>query len=161
MVWWKEYILSVLGCILFFVIISQIVQDLRYKKLIHIVCSLFLTIVILKPLTSVELYDTVKFDPVKFSPAVYLDTGKQAARNAQEECIKEACESYIASKANEFGLEITSEVFLNEDLIPYFAQINSCDSLEAKSRLEELLEEDLGITKENQVWIWNQEKGSS
>lgn len=160
MVWWKEYILSVIGCVLFSGIISQIALDLRYKKMIHMACSVLVTIVILGPLTSFKIKDALKFEMEIYSPDIYLDIGKQTAQITREECIKSACESYIANKANGLGLEVTSEVFLNENLIPYFVRIYGQADADAEHCLKELLEKDLGITKENQVWIWNQEKGS-
>ena len=97
----------------------------------------------------------------RFSPEVYVDLGKQVAQKEQERCIKEACESYISNKAKEMGRMITSEVYLDDQMRPYRAQMYGQVDTELQSELEGVLEKDLGITKENQLWIWNQEKGNS
>ena len=59
------------------------------------------------------------------------------------------------------GRMITSEVYLDDQMRPYRAQMYGQVDTELQSELEGVLEKDLGITKENQLWIWNQEKGNS
>ena len=161
MAWWKEYALSIIICALFCGIITHVVSDLRFKKLIRLVCGTFLAVTVLGPLSSVEIADPYIFDAEAFSPETYVEMGKQAALNVQAQCIKDACESYISNKANDFGAVVTAEVFLDEKLKPYFAEIYSHSDSDQQSTVQQILEEDLGITKENQVWIWNQEEEES
>lgn len=158
MVWWKEYVLSMIGCVLLCSIIGHLASELRHKRLIHMVSGTFLALAVLGPLSSVEIPDSINFEIESISPDSYVDIGKQAAWEAQEQCIKESLQSYISSKASEFGVTVTSEIHLNEMMEPCFVRIYSQANLERQHELEVLLEEDLGITKENQVWIWNQEK---
>lgn len=158
MAWWKEYILSIIGCVFFCGIIGHLVSDLRHKKVVQLVSGTLLTITVLGPLSSVDISDYMDFEIEAFSPEQYVDMGKQAAWNAQEQCIKETCESYISSKANELGMMVSSEVHLNEMMEPAIVRIHGQSDSTGQHALEVILEEDLGITKENQVWIWNQEK---
>ena len=161
MAWWKEYILSVIGCVLFCGILSNLVSDLRFQKLIRLISGTLLSLVILGKLPSIDIAESLRFETAMFSPEVYVDLGKQVAQKEQERCIKEACESYISNKANEKGRMIASEVYLDDQMRPYRAQMYGQVDTELQSELEGVLEKDLGITKENQLWIWNQEKGNS
>ena len=161
MVWWKEYILSVIGCVLFCGILSNLVSDLRFQKLIRLISVILLSLVILGKLPSIDIAESLRFETAMFSPEVYVDLGKQVAQKEQERCIREACESYISNKAKEMGRMITSEVYLDDQMRPYRAQMYGQVDTELQSELEGVLEKDLGITKENQLWIWNQEKGNS
>lgn len=161
MTWWKEYILSLMGCVLFCGIISHLISDLRYKRLIRLLTGTLLALTVFGPLTGAGIPDSLNIDVEVLSPEPYVEIGKQTARQAQEQCIREACESYISSKANEFGMTVTPEVYLNERMEPNFVRIYGQTNSVEQHRLEVMLEENLGITKENQVWIWNQGKDSS
>lgn len=161
MIWWKEYVLSILGCVLVGEIISQIVSDLRYKNMIQLIYGVFLTIVLLSPLSDGHIADSVDFAIESVSPQEYIAAGQQESRKIQIECIEEACESYISNKAKDLGVFLTTEIYLGDDLEPRGAQIYAQANSEQQRVLEQTLETDLGITKGNQVWILHQEKDSS
>jgi len=59
------------------------------------------------------------------------------------------------------GAEITAKVSLDEALTPVFVEIGSENALTIQNELQTILTTDLGIPKENQKWIWNQENNSS
>ena len=161
MEWWKEYILSVIGCVLFCGILSNLISELRFQKLIRLISGTLLSLVILGQLPSIDIGDSLRFKIEKFSPEEYVNLGEQIAQKEQEQCIKEACESYISNKANEMGRSVTSDVYLDGQMRPYRAQLYGYVDTELQSDLTSILEKDLGITKENQLWIWNQERGNS
>ena len=56
---------------------------------------------------------------------------------------------------------ITTEVYLDDQMRPFRAEMYGRVDTELQSELEAVLENDLGITKENQLWIWNQENDNS
>jgi hypothetical protein len=118
-------------------------------------------VVILAPLSSVNLMDFQDFKEESLSPELYVDLGKDTARKAYELRIKEACESYISNKANELGLTVLTEVHLSKTMEPDFVKIYGHAEAECQDQLEIILEDDLGITKENQVWMWNPGEKSS
>lgn len=161
MIWWKDYVMSILGCVLVGEIISQIVSDLRYKTLIQLIYGVVLIMVLLNPLSEGNIADSIDFAIEAVSPQEYIDLGQQKARKMQEQCIKEACESYISNKAKDLGVFLTSEIQLDNNLKPRDAQIYAQANSEQQRVLEQILETDLGITKGNQVWILHQEKDSS
>lgn len=161
MVWWKQYALSIICCVLLCGIITHIVSDLRYKKLIQLICGTLLAVTLLKPLSSTVSVDFPEWDLNRFAPDDYVNAGKLAALREQEECIQTLCESYISNKAKDLGAVATAEILLNEKLQPNSARVFVQSGSEHRRNLERILEEDLGITKENQVWILNQEESSS
>lgn len=159
--WWKEYVLSIIACVLICGVITQFSFDSRHKKLIQLVCGTLLALILMSPMLSVDIADTLDLNLDGFSPEEYIDMGRREAEAAQKACIKEACESYISSRANDFGLIITASVHLDANMQPVTAQIYVQSDSDQTEKLKQILEEDLGITKENQSWIWNQEKDSS
>lgn len=83
------------------------------------------------------------------------------AEEARAEYIKTSCEAYILDKAKDLGVEIRAIFSLNGDLIPETAEISGTGGIREQKRLQKILMMDLGIPKENQIWIWNQESNSS
>jgi hypothetical protein len=91
----------------------------------------------------------------------YIAAGEELAFLEQERCIKTYCETYILEKAKALDAEITVEILLNEEQVPCFAEIQYGADSGIQYELQRILETDLGISKENQKWIRNQENSSS
>lgn len=159
--WWREYILSVVCSVLIGGVVVNLVSDLRYGKLIRFVYGTCLAVSVLGPLSVADITDSVDFSLESESPELLIERGRQEALRMREECITEACETYISNKAKDLGAIVTADVYLDETLKPYFAEIYPQTDSEQYPGLEQILEDDLGITKENQAWIWNREKDSS
>lgn len=158
----KSYIISIIICALSCRIVSQIVSNTRRKALMHFVSGTLLAIFILRPLSHIDpeaLWEVPELD--QFSAAYYITEGEKAAIEAQEKSIKDACETYILDKATTLGAKITVHFSLNEELMPLFAEISSDANPDVQMQLENILMTDLGIPKENQKWIWNQESSNS
>lgn len=160
MIWWKQYVLSVIASVLLCKIVMHLITDLRYRRLVQLIGGTFLAVTILNPILSAEIDYSPELDIGRFSPDEYVNSGKLAAIQEQEQGICNACESYIANKAKALGAAVTAEVFLDEMLHPNSARLYIQTGSEHQKKLEQILEADLGITKENQAWIWNQEESS-
>lgn len=161
MISWEQYALSVIGCVLLSECIIYLSDNLHYEKIIRLVCGALLTITVLEPIISLDGFDFKNFDTEQFHSEEFVNAGKMAARHTQELYIKEACESYILSVASEIGEQITAEISIDENLHPSAVRICGKLELQQQKELEQILEKDLGITKENHLWIWSQEKDSS
>lgn len=83
------------------------------------------------------------------------DSGKSSASQMMRRIIKEETEAYILDKAGAFGAEVTVEVTLSTDEIPVpvCVRLQGKVSPFAKQRLQTLIEADLAIAKEDQIWI--------
>jgi hypothetical protein len=68
--------------------------------------------------------------------------------------IKARSEAYILDKAAELALSVEVEVTLSNDEIPLpvSVRVSGKASNYAKSRLQAIITQDLGINKEHQVW---------
>lgn len=80
--------------------------------------------------------------------------GEQMARDAESDIIKSRVEAYILDKAGDFGTEISVEVFLNSDNPPQITEVRIYGAVSpyVKQRLVQIMERDLNIAKENQIW---------
>ena len=76
------------------------------------------------------------------------------AYQAMTELIKEKSQAYILDKAAELDASITADVTISEEELPkpLSVVISGQVSPYNRKRLESILETDLGIAKENQVW---------
>ena len=158
----KQYLLSVLGCALVCGIFSQMVADTSRKKGIHMICGIVTAISICYPLTKVDLEKYVRFPDADWLQAEdYISSGVNAASLEQEKRIKDSCQTYILDKARGLDTEIKIEITLNEEGLPYRAEIQGEAEAKVQKELQRILETDLGISKENQTWIRNQESSNS
>lgn len=156
---WKQYILTLIIWAFSCGIISQILSETKSKELIRLVCGIIMTILILRPLSGIDLESLLEIPFVDMTGAeAYVAEGEHAAFQQQERCISSACETYILDKARNLGAEICADVSLNEELLPVSAVIRGEVPQDIQTQLQEILTMDLGIPKENQQWIWNPEK---
>ncbi len=159
---WKEYIFSLILCAFVSAIVLQMVSDTRQKKLIRLVCGVVLIISILRPLSTLPVENLFSIPQWNQRAAEnYIEEGKKTASEARGRYIKSACEAYILYKAKAMDADVTARVFLNEELIPVSAEMEGESDPSVQMQLENILTEDLGIPKENQKWIWNQESNTS
>ena len=158
---WKAYLLSVLISSLICSILSQMVSDTKWKSLMQLLCGVVIAISILAPLTDFNLENLPKLPAdCRIEADVYISEGIKVASSEQEKIIKAYCESYILDKAKSLGSEVSVQIRLDKTMVPAFAELR-CDDKTLQKPLQEILTMDLGIPKENQKWIWNQESNSS
>lgn len=162
MVDWKHYSFSIIICALYCSIITDLISDSRQKRITQFICGTLMGILVLRPLSGIELEKMMLHGwDIPNSAAAYISMGEAAANNAQRQYIKDACEAYISSKAKVLGTGIVTSVQLDANMVPVYAEIQGTKDLSVRHQLENILETELGITKENQKWIWNQEDDSS
>lgn len=159
---WKTYLFSIIVCTLSCSILSQLVSNGKRKALMRLITGTAIAVSILYPLSGMSLKDLFTIPlPKKNAAEYYIAEGENTALEAQEKLIKDACETYILDKAKTLGSNIVVEVALNTELIPDFVELRGEVDTDLQLQLEKILTADLGIPKENQKWIWNQESNSS
>ncbi len=81
--------------------------------------------------------------------------GSQQSWDSLAAIIKERCEAYILDKAAQLKLQLTVEVTLSGDSIPSpeAVTLRGNASPYARQRLQEIITQDLGIAKEDQLWM--------
>lgn len=151
----RQYIISVTAAAMITGILSGIVKNSPAKELLRMLCGLFLAIVFLRPIWNL--------DPNDMLPDTFLDfragkgsaaVGEKIARSAMADIIKSETEAYILDKASAMGVTLTATVTLSEDTIPIpvAAQLTGNISPYHRKQLSNILQTELGITEENQLW---------
>lgn len=151
----KEYILSVICA----AVLCGIVSDLAEKKgasanILRLICGVFLSITVIRPVTEVKL-EEFSFFTSDITQDAFLasDLGRTGTYNEMAAIISAEVAAYILDKAADFTKELTVDVEMDENLIPRRVILSGEVSLKGKLQLEALIEKDLGIAKEDQIWI--------
>lgn len=152
----RQYILTVVAASVF----CAIVQTLFPEKntggtLIRLVCGIFLCFVVVSPVSTIDLGELPEvFDEMNADGKEAAATGENMAEESVRTRIKQQTEAYILDKATALGADITVEVTLDGGSLPVPASIRVFGSVspDARRELETILEQELGIDKENQLW---------
>lgn len=162
MIGWNRYLMSAMACCLCCGIVLQIVSDTAAKTLIRMVCAVMILLSLVSPLTEIDLNTVLKLPESTGSQGdFYIAEGTRAAQEATAARIEAFCSTYILEKATALGCSLDGVFFtLNEELLPVSAEIRGIGETVAREQLQEILMKELGIPKERQTWIWNQENSS-
>lgn len=159
---WKEYAFTLIVIALCCGILIQTVSDTKGKALVRLISGVVLAIVLLQPLEKRAFEEILQLPEFDESIAeFYIEEGRKTAIETKRAFIEAQSEAYILNKAKMLGGEITVQVFLDEDLVPDFAQIHEKGETSIQKHLEIILSTDLGIPKEHQKWIWKQDGSGS
>lgn len=152
----RQYILSVVAAAVLCAVIRTMASGKgTAASLIRLVSGIFLAFVVMAPVAHLELEalpTVLMLDSQEAAEAAAL--GENIARDAAGDIIKQQTEAYILDKAEALGLELTVEVTLSGGELPTPAavRIRGSASPYARAALQAMLEEELGISKENQLW---------
>ena len=128
--------------------------DPDHGKRVKMICGLFLMIVIISPLRELNGIQ-IEGAIYKEDGAGYAAEGSMQANVALREIIIQRCETYIVEKATSMGADINVEVSVSDDTYPTPCAITICGAVApyTKTKLQEVIMDDLGIAKEQQTWI--------
>lgn len=124
--------------------------------LIRMICGLFLAIQVISCVTELDFGIIAAFsDQFGQSADDAVFAGEGMATDAWSGIIKEETEAYILDKAAAYGASLEVEVTVSrEDLpVPESVRIRGSISPYARGRLQQMMEDELGIKRENQLWI--------
>ena len=152
-----QYLLSLICASILCGIVSGLLGKSGTQAAVgKLLCGVFLTIALIKPWASVQLeafgdyLNAFSADAQMIIDNTVSETDKQRMR-----IIKTQLETYILDKAASLEVDITVDVELQniQPHIPCAVTIYGAVSPSAKSLLQQLMEEDLGISREDQQWI--------
>ncbi len=153
----RQYMLSVTATALFCGIVNNFIgKKGANASIIKLLTGLFMAVTIVSPLVNVDFTELAVIDDFisdDAERAVY--SGQETAQNALRQIIIEKTEAYILDKATSLEMDMKVEVLLNDDTppVPYCVTISGNASPYAKRVLCSYIESNLGIPKENQIWI--------
>ena len=151
----RQYVLQLTIAALSCGIINVLVKESSFRDIIKFICGLFLAMTALRPLTRIDLALLDDWShQYSENAAEAVSAGENFARDATADIIKAECEAYILDKAAELETQVTVTVTLSDDSppIPVAVFISGKVTPYVRLRLEEMIQQDLGITKENQLW---------
>ena len=149
------YIVSISATALICGIVCSFLKESGAFKTIRMVCNLILMFAILRPFVNLQKFHLSQLPFPDFTEEnSWIEEAKLSSRNALGDIIKVQTEAYILDKAAEMGASITVVVSVSSDEppVPVGVEISGAVSPYLKLRLEEMIQEDLNISKENQVW---------
>ena len=151
----KQYVISVTSAAIVCGVLNAMLKKGNMHALVKLLCGFFLAFTFLNPIGKLELRSLPDNSDPDYPPGSDMaEEGERYARNSIAEIIKEETRAYILDKANELDLNLDVEILLSEDAIPIPKGVRITGQLSeyARQKMEAYLENDLGITKENQIW---------
>lgn len=153
----REYVLSVSAAALLSGVICSICGNQSFSgAAVKLVCGMMLTLVVMRPLIRIRITDLEQaLDSVRSAGQLQAQEGVDYASQAMMQLIKDKTAAYILDKAEQFHASVQVEVGVTDDRIPIpdHVTIEGDISPYAKTKLQEYLESELGIPRENQRWI--------
>lgn len=151
----RAYLLAVSGAALLCGIINRFLGKERTGQLVKVLTGLLLVITIIQPLGNVctdffEDFSIQLSDDAESAVAL----GEKQTQKALADIIKTESGAYILQKASELGIEVqvTVEVTNSDIPTPVAVRITGAAAPFAKTQLQSFIEQQLGISKENQQW---------
>lgn len=147
----RQYFLSVIAAALICGILGSF---LKKNKILNLLCGLLLVITIIRPLLSMELPELPELG-ISFDAGDAVSEGKRIARDTIEGIITADTEAYILDKAEALGVTLTVEVMTeiyDGCPVPVAVTLSGEISPEDRQALSQIIEDDLSISKENQIW---------
>lgn len=149
----RSYILRVVAAAMITGVLLSLSNSSPFRPVLRFVCGIFLSGVVLQPLSGGIPEITLNWTENTTQKAAELAReGSQTAQSAMEDIIIEELEAYILDKAASLDTSVEVALQLNGDLLPASILVKGEVTASARRELEKLLEEELGVPKENQAW---------
>ena len=151
----RRYILAIVTAAILGGILTGIVRDGSCGKLLKLMCGVFFLLTAIQPITGVRIPDLSQWVQAYSSEAEQAaQWGENYFARQREAIIKEKTEAYILDKAGQLGLQLQAEVSVSEteEPVPWAVVLSGEVKPDQKRRLEAILEQELGIARENQQW---------
>lgn len=152
----SQYIRSITGAALISAVVLRLLEGKGSAAAVgKILVGIFMALTVIGPIAQVEITDFWDLLPnVSLDADLAAADGEAHAKNALAQGISDRVEAYILDKAAQMDVSLTVQVELSEDTIPVPIKVWLQGNISpyAKSKLQSIIREDLGIDKENQIW---------
>ena len=156
MEWIAQYVLSIVAASLICGAANTLAgQGKAFAAVLRLLTGIILAITLVQPLLRLDLsgYTGMLSDLTHQSEQIQADAAERT-EEAYRQCIKERAEAYILDKAVGLGAQVAVTVTLSDEppYAPCAVSVSGSCSPYARSRLAQIMEEDLAIAKEAQEW---------
>ena len=152
----RDYVLSVVAAAIIGTLALSITNKNRtYCSVIRLLVGVFLSVTIVAPLAKVQLHElSLQLNNISGSGSEYVLKGCEISRSATADIISEQVAKYILNKAEELGMSVDVSVNMSNEneLKPQSVHIRGTTTPYAKAKLRNILENELEIEEENQIW---------
>ncbi len=152
----RQYILSVTAASLVCAMAGRLLPKSGTAASIgKMVMGIFLALTVISPWAKLQLTQLEDLQlTVRADADAAVADGNSRTNLALQDIIKSQTEAYILDKAQQLNLALTVQVELTGEHIPVptAVRLQGDASPYAKSRLQAIIVQDLGIAKENQLW---------
>lgn len=129
------------------------------RRIMQLLCTAALTMAILSPIKEID-FDIYALETARLREAesAINESAERIDGRLNRAVIEEQCEEYILDKAEELGANVSgvnvqAQWSLEGIWVPYSAEINAPDIGSVKGALESVIENELGIPAERQMWM--------
>ena len=149
-----KYVLSLVTAALIGGIVTGFFPDGSFRRLLRLLCGVFLLTVVLAPVSALEMPDLDSWlAGLDMDAWDAVQQGEDYVALRRREGICERLEAYILDKAADLHANLRVEVAVGEDNLPAAVTISGEASPYARRQIQAIIANDLGIAKENQKWI--------
>ena len=125
------------------------------STVIRVICGFFLTVTAVSSLLNLKVTDIEDyFENIHLDAQTYVEAGTALADSETALFIKDQMETYILDKASAMGVQIQVEIEMSEDPknLPDSVAITGSVSPYNRKLLKNMINGDLGIPEEKQIW---------
>ena len=151
-----EYILSVAAATILCSVARRMLEKKKTPNVVaKLLTSLFMTYTILSPLVGISVGSMGELsDAYERQASAAVAEGENYASENLQKSIKAQLEAYVLEKAEDLGADIQVSITLSDELYPVPRSIRITGQIGpyAKTRLKQIIEEDLGVLEAQQIW---------
>lgn len=152
----KGYLLGIFAAALICVLCTRLIKDKGAAGAsAKMIAGLFLVFTVIRPIADLPGTDLVLWtEDFSKEASLIAAEGEARTKEAVAAVIKSRTQAYILDKAQALELQLQVEVVLSQDDLPVPERVHLSGKASpyARARLQQILEQDLGISKENQIW---------
>ena len=152
----RDYLIQIIAAALICGILTRMMGNKGLLgETVKLLAGIFLALTVLGPWVNIRLEDIRDFSAdISVDGESVSAEGKNAAYAAVGDIIKARSEAYILDKAGSLGADVSVQICLTEDTLPYpsTVYISGPISPYAKSVLAGYITDHLGISLEDQIW---------
>lgn len=152
----KQYILAIASvAVLSSVALRLLSGKSPAYKLVKLICGMIMVLTIVSPWTKVTIADYLEsFQSIREDAAAIQEEGEILVQQQLRQSIKERTEAYILDKAALLGADICVSVTCDTSDVPMpiSAELSGSASPYARSKLRQILLNDVGIPEDKQIW---------
>ena len=152
----KQYLFTIISAAIIVGVITTIFEKKSPNiRFIQMIGGLFILLTLCTPLTRKNFASfSCYFDEIEADSKDQVTMGQLAANDSMREIIKEQAEAYICDKATALGVELSVSVSVSTEEIPmpYAVKLEGSISPYAKSKITDIIANDIGISEDRQTW---------